>query len=109
MIEKDMEFNEQLLTYQEAVTHVQKYERLYKTASEEFFAALEKGEASNEIHPDDIYEWRSYLAFKKDIEARLATVLGDNGEPIDEVEYSPNSGLHVRSKAQANQSLALAA
>ena len=109
-----MEFNEQPLTYAEAVEHVSKFERLYKTGSEEFFAAVDKGTSAVDVHPDDLYEWRSYFAFKSDLDARLANALREeSGEPLQEVVYSQNAGIHARPKTQAvasaNNNLALAA
>ncbi len=109
-----MEFNEQPLTYAEAVEQVSKFERMYKITSEEFFASLDKGTSGVDVHPDDLYEWRSYFAFKSDLDARLATALREeSGEPIQEVVYSQNPGIHARTKVQAvqaaNNNLALAA
>jgi hypothetical protein len=107
-----MEFNEQPLTYQEAVNQVLRFERLYKMRSEDFFQSLDKGVCNVEVHADDQYEWRSYFSFKLEMDARISEMLHDTEEPIQEVVYSPNSGLHTRVKGQArseNSNLALAA
>jgi len=112
MEEKNMEFNEQPLTYVDVVAQVTRFERQYKVRSEDFFDALDRGVSSVDVHPEDLYEWRSYFGFKTDLDARLARVLLENGEPIQEVEYSLNSGLQERVRAHssaANNNLALAA
>jgi len=107
-----MEFNEQPLSYAEAVAQVVKYERMYKIRSEDFFESLDKGTVNVDVHPDDLYEWRSYFSFKSDLDARLAALLRENGDAIEEVEYSISGGVQPRMKAHsaaANNNLALAA
>jgi hypothetical protein len=104
----EMEFNEQPLTYPEAFAEVLKFEKLYKINSQDFFDSLDNGTPSVEVHPDDIYEWRSYFAFKSELDSRLNRMLGDSAEPIQEIVYSASVDIQPQMKAQnaANNNLA---
>jgi hypothetical protein len=109
-----MEFNEQPLTYKEIVAQVNSFENTYKISSEDFFASLAKGVSSVEIHSDDLYEWRSYYAFKCDIDKRVALALRESDDQFQEIEYSTTSDASPKAYAavasqSANNNLALAA
>jgi hypothetical protein len=109
----DLNFIEEPLGYNDALLEVQKFEREYKVASAELFAALAAGKECLYFHSDDIYEWRSYYEFLCGIDAKLGKLLESNAElGEDDLAYSGASGSTRISKvagSKRKQDLSLAA
>ncbi len=87
-----MEFQEEPLLYPEAIAALREFERVYHVDSENLFGALERGESVIEIDPDDLYEWRSYFEFAKEVEFRVDQFLAEAPDELEEVVYSPSVG-----------------
>lgn len=105
---------EEPLHYEDALFAVRKFERQYQISTNELFNSLaeSKGIVGVEVHPDDLYEWRSYYEFVTRVDEKLAELLRSNAELTqDDVVYSsggPNrASIPTGSKKQ--QQLCLAA
>lgn len=83
-----MNFNENPLTYKEATALIRELELRYNIDSKELFDAIESGRSFPHISSDDLYEWRSFLHYKSDVERQFERVLEEPYEELDELEYS---------------------
>jgi hypothetical protein len=108
--ENDLIFEEHPLLYIEAVRLMRKFERAYSVSSEELFSALQRGEGKVEVDPDDLFEWRTYFHFKKEVEARLERFLKNRRE-LEDVVYASTGCVEApqRTSRDRRQSAALVA
>lgn len=96
-----MNFNEQPLTYHEALGYIHNFERRYKVASEELLRALKSGDKKFQIDSDDLYEWQTYLHFTQNVEMRLKEALSAPGVDFSEMIYSRAANTCVKKKSAA--------
>lgn len=95
-----MNFNEQPLTYHEAVGYIHNFERKYKVASEELLRALKSGDKNKvQIDSDDLYEWQTYLHFTQNVESRLKEALSNSTTDFSEMIYSSVANTCVKRKS----------
>ena len=107
-----MEMQEEPLLYPEAINALRKFERQHGIDSNTLFMGLAHGKPSVKIDPDDLFEWRSYFEFAKQVEEKLANILEKSPEVLDDVFYSVTTGLEPTQKAiepREHRTLALAA
>lgn len=104
---------EEPLRYEDALFAVRKFERQYQVSTEDLFKSLAESKGIRaEVHPDDLYEWRSYYEFVKRVDAKLARLLKSNTElTAEDLIYSsggPNCASSLTG-SKKQQDLCLAA
>ncbi len=74
---------------------MRQFERHYRIASEELFSCLKRGESRIEIDPDDLYEWRTYFDFTKEVDAEIEAFLRETPSLNEVVYNAATAGLET--------------
>jgi hypothetical protein len=96
----EYEPEDQPLLYEEALNQMRKLEGQYKIRSEELFSALAQGERTPEIDDDDLFDWRTYFEFAKEVEHRLECFVLDQSIAYSTSAQAASSDKQVDSQDQ---------